>query len=221
MSSKDLSIVIPFYNDEGCAEPFVTELKKELEGMNYELVLVDDCSTDSTCQELDKLADERVRVIHNKWNMDYGGAIMTGFKIAEGNIICFTCGDGEVTPKAVVNVYKLMNDCEVIKAVRIKRKDGLIRRFLSTSFNLFTDFRFCVGLRDVNGYPVFIKREIYESLPNIRKDWLFNLDLYRKIIARNHKIREVCVEHKSRLSGKSHMSQTRITKMIIKYFIYR
>ncbi len=68
-----LSLVIPFYNDSGCPIPFVTELKKELKGVDYELILVNDYSSDSTSEELDSLKDENTHVIHNKQNLDYGG----------------------------------------------------------------------------------------------------------------------------------------------------
>ncbi|MBW2989039.1 glycosyltransferase family 2 protein [Candidatus Woesearchaeota archaeon] len=219
----ELSLIIPFYNDEGCVKPFVEGLVGEFERsrISYELILVDDCSTDETPKRMDEVSTDRVRILHNKWNKDYGGAIMEGFHYAKGDIIGFTCGDGEVTPKDIVEVYKKREGRDVVKSIREGRKDGLLRNFLSRSFNLFTSFRFGLNLIDVNGYPVFMKRDIYYSLPPLRSDWLFNLDLYRKIAGRKSGIHELPVKHRKRMSGKSHMDPVRIIKMIAKYITYR
>lgn len=214
-------MIIPYYNDEGCSLPFVTELKNKLEKIDYDLILVDDCSTDSTPEELDRLAGQRVRVVHNEINLDYGGAIKAGLQIAEGDVVCFTCGDGEVSPEEIVDVFRNIENWEVVKAARSKREDGLARQIITRVFNALTEFRFRLGLKDVNGYPVFIKKEIYLAQKGLRSDWLFNLDLYRKMLANNVKIMEVPVRHGTRLCGRSHMTPRRIVTMVLKYFLYR
>jgi len=219
--AKELSIVIPYYNDAGCPRPFITALQNELEGIDYELILVDDGSTDSTPEEMDKLAGKRVAVFHNQENKDYGGAIMTGLSQAQGSILCFTCGDGEISPRQIVDVFSERKDLDVIKALREHRKDGLKRIVMTKVFNLFCRARFGVRLKDTNGYPVFMKRGVYESVANIRTDWLFNIDLYRKILAANYTIAELPVKHQDRMSGKSHMTMGRIFKMVLKLFVYR
>ena len=209
-----LSIVIPFYNDAGCPKIFVNQLIKELGNIDYELILVDDCSSDSTLKELEELASKRVLVLHNNVNKDYGGAIMTGLNKARGEIIGFTCGDGEVTAKDVVKVYENMNNYDVIKAIRLNRQDGWQRKFISRIFNLWSKLRFGLVIEDINGYPFFMKREIYQKLSNLKSDWIFNIDMIRKIIAMDYEIKGIRVIHEKRVKGKSHMSPTRIIKMI-------
>jgi glycosyltransferase involved in cell wall biosynthesis len=216
-----LSIVIPFYNDAGCPGPFVNKLKKELEDIEYELILVDDCSTDNTPRELDELKSKNVIVIHNAKNLDYGGAIINGFNIAKGDVIGFTCGDGEIEEKDIVRVYNNMANSVAIKAVRLNRSDGLFRKLSSNFFNLLSKIRFGVNLRDINGYPFFFKKELYKEVSNLRTDWLFNLDFIRKIIDNNHKIDEMVIPHKKRFKGESHMKIKRIIRMIGGYFTYR
>ena len=216
-----LSIVVPFYNDEGCPAIFVNKLKKALKGIDYELILVDDYSGDSTPQELDSLKSANIKIIHNKKNLDYGGAVVTGLNYAKGDIIGFTCGDGEVTAEDVVKVYKEMNSHDVIKAVRVNRKDGVNRKFISLVFNLWARLKFGIKLKDINGYPLFLKRKIYQQLSNLRTDWIFNTDMIRKILARGYKIHSVVVIHKIRAEGKSHMTPKRIIKMVIKFFKYK
>ncbi len=216
-----LSIVIPFYNDAGCPKIFVNQLIKELGNIDYELILVDDCSSDSTLKELEELASKRVLVLHNNVNKDYGGAIMTGLNKARGEIIGFTCGDGEVTAKDVVKVYENMNNYDVIKAIRLNRQDGWQRKFISRIFNLWSKLRFGLVIEDINGYPFFMKREIYQKLSNLKSDWIFNIDMIRKIIAMDYEIKGIRVIHEKRVKGKSHMSPTRIIKMIFGFIRYK
>lgn len=219
-SKPDLSIVIPFYNDAGCPGQFVKDLKNSLKGINFELILVDDCSKDSTPEEVDALKGKNVIVMHNSVNKDYGGAIMTGLNIAKGKIIGFTCGDGEVSTEDIVQVYKKMKDYDIFKAVRRTRKDGLQRKIISVVFNLWARIKFRLNLEDINGYPVYFKKEVYESLNNIRTDWIFNIDLLRKAVSKGYIIGDMEVLHHPRLKGKSHMTFKRIFKMALKFISY-
>lgn len=220
MKKPDLSIVIPFYNDSKCPIPFVKKLKKELEDINYELILVDDCSKDSTPKELESLKSKRIRVILNKKNKDYGGAIMTGLDVAKGKILGFTCGDGEVDAEDIVRVYKEIGDLNVIKAIRKKRKDGLGRDIISKIFNVWSEVRFRIHIKDINGYPVYFKREVYKSLTDLQTGWLFNIDLLRKIKKQKYKIKGIYVKHYERLDGVSKMTLKRIVWMVWKYLKY-
>lgn len=221
MNRPELSLVIPFYNDSGCPIPFIKDLKKELENIDYELILIDDCSKDSTPRELTSLKEKRVKIILNKQNLNYGGAIMTGLNRASGKILGFTCGDGEVTAKDIVGVYKEMKGLDVIKAVRKDRKDGLQRRVISRIFNLLCFLRFGLKLEDINGYPVYFKREIYEKIGLLKHDSLFNLDLYRKIIKKGYSVAGITVFHEKRSEGASNMNFTRIGKMVLSFFRYK
>lgn len=216
-----LSLVIPFYNDEGCPTKFVKELKKEFKGIDYELILVDDCSADSTPQEIDSLKSKNIRVVYNKKNKGYGGAIMTGLDIGKGDILGFTCGDGEISAKDVVRVYKKMGNRGVIKAVRRNRQDGLSRKIISIVFNRWSKLRFGVRIPDINGYPLYMKKEIYDELEDIRKDWLFNIDLLRKLSKKGHKIHGHVVMHKKRFSAESKMNFKRISKFVFRYVKYK
>lgn len=216
-----LSIVIPFYNDSGCPAIFINQLKNALEEINYELILVDDCSTDDTPHELDLLKSKNVKIIHNAKNKDYGGAITTGLNEANGEIVGFTCGDGEVSADDIVKVYKNMGNCEVIKAIRHDRQDGIGRKFISMIFNVWSKFRFGITIRDINGYPLFMKREVYENISNLRTDWIFNIDMLRKIIKNGHEVKGFSVLHRERTKGKSHITFFRIIKMVWRFVKYK
>ena len=83
-----------------------------------------------------------------------------------------------------------------------------------------TRVRFRINIRDINGYPLFLKKKIYKEHPPKRKDWLFNTDLIRSILSRGYKINEIEVSHEKRLKGKSHMTPKRIVRMTKGFFVY-
>ncbi len=216
----ELSLVIPYYYDAGCPIPFVTSLEKELKKYNidYELILVDDCSGDSTPQELSQLKSERVKVILNKKNQHFGGAIQTGFEQATGKIFGFSCGDGDVSPENVVKVYNNVNGMDVVKARRLNRNDGIIRKIITNMFLLLTRIKFGLKLKDINGFPVFLKREIYLDVRKrwkLKNDFNFNIDLYNKLNKLGYKkIEEITIMHNKRISGESKLTPKRLISTI-------
>jgi glycosyltransferase involved in cell wall biosynthesis len=220
-----LSLIIPYYNDVGCPTPFVNELKNELKSIDYEIILVDDCSTDNTLKELKTLEGDNIKIIHNEKNKDYGGAIQTGLSQSKGEILGWTCGDGEVTAKDVAEIYKQWKDSDsILKAIRKNRQDGLNRMFISRFLNIWSKVRFgseLKNIKDINGYPVFFRKEDYQKASNIRTDWIFNIDLFRKMIAKGCTVREIPVWHKKRSAGASHMNPIRIVRMVIGYMKYK
>jgi len=221
MKKVRLSLVIPYYNDAGCPVPFIKKLQSELKNINYELILVNDCSQDTTPQELDSLKNKNIHIIHNKKNLDYGGAIIAGLKKAKGDILGFSCGDGEVSEENIVKVYENMGDFDVIKAIRKNRQDGINRKIIPLTFNILAKLRFNLKIKDVNGYPVFFKKEVYQKLHNLRTDWIFNTDLFRKIVSNKYEVHGVIVDHKKRSEGKSKMVPLRILKMVWRWVKYK
>jgi len=104
----------------------------------------------------------------------------------------------------------------------MKRKDGFIRIITTTIFNSIISMRFNLRLKDVNGYPIFMKRKIYPEVKANEKTYLFNLDILKNIKKRKYKIVEIPVIHQERKVGKSFMKPSRIINMawgLIKYSI--
>src|SRR5881409_388427 len=104
-----LSVVIPMYNEEAYVERSVAAARAVLEGMGaeWEIVVVDDASTDGTGALADGLArsDPRVRVVHNPVNRRLGGALRAGYAAAAKDLVFYTDADlpvdlGEL-PRAV------------------------------------------------------------------------------------------------------------------------
>jgi len=175
--SPELCLTIPIYNEEECIEKSVSNLveKFEKEKLDYELVLVNNGSVDKTGEILEKLSkkNNRLRIVTLKENAGFGGGIMKGFENSNGKYIGFDCADGEIPVEEVFKVFEIAKKSneEIVKARRIKRKTKFFRQFTSFVFNTLILFRFNLKIKDMNGYPIFIKKENYERLEINRKDF--------------------------------------------------
>lgn len=226
IKDPDVSIVIPIYNEEKGIEKTVNNLVNifEKNKVNYQIVLINHGSTDNTKQVVNKLGEKnkRLKVINLEKNLGYGGGIMYGFSKSDGKIIGFTCADEEVLAEDVFRIYDALikNQVDATKSRRMDRKDGLFRKITSFIFNNLINIRFNLRLKDINGYPIFIKKELYNSVIPIEKTYLFNLDFLINMKKKNYKILEVPIIHHKRESGKSFMKLSRIFSMAMGFLVY-
>lgn len=109
-----LSVVIPFHNEEGCAAGVVDELRGVLAAaaVPYELILINDNSTDDTPAILEDIArrDPAARVIHRSGNNGFGRAIRDGLEAAGGDAVAVYMGDGSDVPGDLVRCYTAMQE---------------------------------------------------------------------------------------------------------------
>jgi dolichol-phosphate mannosyltransferase len=104
-----LSVVAPMYDEEETVEEFHTRVSSALDGRPYEIVLVDDASSDATPELLDRLAatDPRVRVIHLSRNFGHQAAITAGLEHARGDAVVMIDGDLQDPPELIVDMLDL------------------------------------------------------------------------------------------------------------------
>jgi glycosyltransferase involved in cell wall biosynthesis len=130
-----LSVVAPMYNEEGTAEEFYARVVSALEGIPFELLLVDDCSNDSTGEILDRLAanDPRVRVIFLSRNFGHQAALTAGLEHASGDAVVMLDGDLQDPPEVIVQMLDRWREgYEVVYAQRARRA-GETRAKLATA----------------------------------------------------------------------------------------
>jgi len=221
-----VSITIPVYNEEESIGKTVINLVNEFKKNNedYQLVLVNHGSEDNSGGVLKKLAknNKRLKVINLKKNLGYGGGIMCGFDHSDGEYVGFTCADEEVSAQDVYRTYSILKngDYNVSKTRRMNRKDGNFRKFTSFVFNSLISLRFNLDLKDINGYPIFMKKDLFPLVKTKEKTYLFNLDFLRKIKRGKYRIIEVPVVHKKREEGHSYMKLSRIFNMTFGFLRY-
>jgi polyisoprenyl-phosphate glycosyltransferase len=222
----DVSIAIPIYNEEKGIEKTVKNLVKVFENnkVDYQLVLVNHGSWDNTENIINRLGKEnkKLKIINLSKNLGYGGGVMYGLDNSDGKIIGFTCADEEVSAEDVYKIYNslIKNPVDVTKTRRTKRKDGTFRKITTFIFNNLILIRYNLKIKDVNGYPIFMKKELYLPVKAKEKTYLFNLDFLINMKKKNYRILEIPIIHQKRETGKSFMKLPRIFKMAMGFLWY-
>jgi glycosyltransferase involved in cell wall biosynthesis len=163
----DLSVVIPVYNEEASVEHLVEETAAALAGWRYEILFINDGSTDGTAAALERARarDERVRVLRFRRNFGKAAALAVGLREAAGELIATMDGDLQDDPKDIPRlIARLREGYDMVVGWKRQRRDPWTKRWPSLLFN-FT-LRLVVGLRihDYNcGLKVF-HRSVTRSL---------------------------------------------------------
>lgn len=200
-----LSFVIPAKNEEESIETLYNELVGELKvlGKSYEIIFVDDGSTDKTFNVLTKLhkKDRSVKVIKHRGNWQKAIALKNGFNLAKGNIIITLDADLQDNPKEIGKFLKKLSEgYDLVSGWKKERHDPTSKLISTKLFN--TAVRKLTGLpiHDINcGFKAY-KKEVIDNID-------FYGDLFRLIPVlahkQNFKVGEVVVEHRARKYGKT------------------
>ncbi len=125
-----LSIVVPLMNEEDNIQPLLEAIEKALVGFDYEVVLVDDGSTDATVARIKQHAGEHVKLL--VFNKNYGQttAMAAGIHHAEGDCIITMDGDLQNDPSDIAEMLAVLEQGEwdVVAGVRANRQDGMFLR---------------------------------------------------------------------------------------------
>ena len=202
-----LSIVIPVYNEEENISPLVKEIHKSLHCKNieYELILVNDGSTDSTKNEIESLLVDYGQVVlcHLDENIGQGLALATGIEKAKYPLICTLDGDLQFSPENIVTCYfDLINhDLDLICGRRaVRNDDKLTKTIPSIAGNKLISFLFDTNLSDVGcSLKIFYKSDISRIVPF--KNYHRYISILLIFLGVNYK--EVSVEHRERKFGES------------------
>ncbi len=200
-----VSIVVPIYNEEENIEPLHRALKEVMDAQeyDYEILFIDDGSTDRTPSLLEEIAqkDTKVRVLTFRRNFGKAAAWSAGFDHAKGDVIVTIDADLQNDPKNIPKMVSLIGEYDVVNGWRKKRKDPfIIRRFPSIIANWLISKVTGVKLRD---YGSGLKAYKADVVKNIRI--YGEMHRFIPVIASWYgvKIKEIETIHHPRLRGKS------------------
>lgn len=171
-----LSIVIPMWNEQDYVHRSVrvcTEASQRLMAagyvLDYEIVVVDDASTDDTPALADALAaaDPHVVVIHHPVNRKLGGSIKTGLAAATGDVVLYTDADLPFDMLELDRAVRIMRtyEADVVSAFRHDRTgEGPRRAVYSWVYNWLIQLSFGTRLRDINFAFKLVRREVLDSV---------------------------------------------------------
>ena len=130
LTSSLLSVVVPLYNEEDNIALLTEKIHESLSGYQYEIVYVDDFSTDSTRRVVNNLADPKVHLICLKKNYGQSLALAAGLDYASGEYIITMDGDLQNDPGDIPKMLPFVLDgsYDVVTGIRQKRKDSLVKK---------------------------------------------------------------------------------------------
>jgi glycosyltransferase involved in cell wall biosynthesis len=211
---KELSVVIPVMNEEENIPPLCEALRDALQGIDYELIFVDDGSTDGTVKAIKRLADERTRLL--VFNRNYGQttAMAAGIDAAEGELIAPIDGDLQNDPRDIpVMMEKLKKEgWDVVAGIRTNRQDGmLLRKIPSKIANWIIRRTTGVYLSDYGCTLKVFRRDVAKSLGLYGE-----LHRFIPVLAQMYGARmtQMPVRHHPRLHGESKYGIGRTFKVI-------
>jgi glycosyltransferase involved in cell wall biosynthesis len=221
---RKLSIVIPVYNEEENIPKLYEELKEVLDKLpyDYEIIFVDDGSTDKSFEILNEIAkkDPKVKVIKFRRNYGQTAAMYAGFQHAEGDVIITMDGDLQNDPHDIPKLLeKIKEGYDIVSGWRKDRKDPFLTRILPSRIaNWIISKVTGVHLHD---YGCTLKAYRKEVAKNYR---LYG-DMHRFLpaVAKSFgaKITEVVVNHRPRLYGKSKYGIGRTIRVILDIFLVK
>lgn len=205
----DLSLSIPHYNEEDNVAINIPALFAvfQKEKISLEVVAVDNGSADRTFDELRKLQRKypALRIVRLAKNAGFGGGIRAGLAKCASGIIGFTCADTQIHPKSIVALYRQMkkDGLAMAKTRRVTRQDGFYRLILTKIFNIICRMLFDVRTKDINGYPVLMRKSLFERMNLKMSNWMINIEILVKANLLRQKWGEVDVVFYKREKGKS------------------
>jgi glycosyltransferase involved in cell wall biosynthesis len=217
-----LSLIIPCYN-EAANLPLLLDRCASLQGIDIEIILVDNGSSDNSPQVLQTLLPNypHCRSVRVPINRGYGFGILYGLKVARGEFLAWTHADLQTDPKDVLRGLAIFEEignasagsCNdiYVKGQRINRPFADI--VFTVGMSIFETLLLRTKLLDINAQPNMFSRKFFESWVNPPHD--FSLDLFVYFTARNQglPVYRFPVEFGKRAHGASHWNVNWMAKM--------
>jgi glycosyltransferase involved in cell wall biosynthesis len=220
----DISVIVPVFNEADTLIDVCQGVRRELTqiGLTWELIFINDGSTDSSQEILDHLADEdqRVRVIQFKRNAGQTAAMMAGFDHARGEIIIPLDGDGQNDPADIPRMLNLIDQgFDVVSGWRKDRQDNVIQRNIpSILANRLISAVSGVRLHDFGCSLKAYKRKVVDGVRLYGEMHRF-LPIYTSW--HGAKIAELVVNHRPRRTGESKYGFERVFKVLLDLLVVK
>jgi glycosyltransferase involved in cell wall biosynthesis len=203
-TARELSIVIPLFNEEQSLRELYEKIRNALNrNQKFEIIFVDDGSTDNSMRILHDLRhrDRRIKIIRFRRNYGKSAALSVGFNHAKGDIVITMDADLQDDPNEIPNlVNEIKKGFDLVSGWKKKRKDPLTKTIPSRFFNFVVSKMTGIKLHDFNCGLKAYRREVVKDI-----EIYGELHRYIPVLAhwRGFKIGEIVVQHYARKFGKT------------------
>jgi polyisoprenyl-phosphate glycosyltransferase len=226
MSLPELSIILPCYNESKNIPILLERLEKFWPRISFELILVNNGSTDNTTDVILSLQKQYsfLRTILIKKNVGYGHGVFSGLKEARAEVLSYSHADIQTPPEDIIRAYDYYKNNNfdlkkvLIKGLRINRRKE--EQLFSKGLEIFASFIFGSKMKDINGQPKLFGKSLFHTLNNPPDGFSFDVYLMRQALRNDFKITTIPVDFGVRAYGESKWSISFFLKhkTIFKYF---
>ncbi len=210
-----LSVFFPAYNDAPSLPALIHKTFAVLEQYvdDYEVVVVNDGSSDDTGAVLEELSREfspHLRVETHPGNRGYGGALRTGFATATREFVFYTDGDGQYDVGELPRLLELVTpQTGLVNGYKLERHDPAHRIWIGTIYNFCARLLFRIRIRDIDCDYRLIRRELLNRIHLTSTSGTICVELVRKLELSGCQVAEIGVHHYPRLHGTSQFFRLR------------
>ena len=197
-----VTVVIPCYNDGRYVNDAVDSILNQTY-KDFEIIIVDDGSTDKTGRTADEIAkrDGRVKVVHHTHNLGYGAALQSGFKTATKELVFYTDGDGQFDINEMPPLLSLMEQYDIVSCYRLNRRDPIIRKINGWCWTRLICLMFGLKIRDIDCAFKLYKREIFNKIELSSTGALIDAEILARAARKGYCIIQKGVHHYPRTAG--------------------
>lgn len=225
----DISFIMPCYNEEEIVEYTVSKLVTAFEKAGYrlELVAVDNGSSDRTGEIIKKLMARYPSVVYHRVekNVGYGNGILQGIPLCTAPLVGIIPADGQVDAEDVLNLYETSvstNGNVLFKVRRRFRMDGMLRKIVSITYNLFVKLLWPhLASIDINGLPKIIPRKALIAMDLKSRGWFLDPEIMIKAHYMGLRVLEYNVFSRMRGGGLSHVRASTCWEFFRNLLIFR
>jgi glycosyltransferase involved in cell wall biosynthesis len=224
---RKLSIFFPMWNEEayiaravGFAKVECELLMQRGEILDYELIVVDDASTDRTPALADEMAaaDPHVRVVHHPVNRKLGGSMKTGFANATGDVVLYTDADLPFDMALAGQALRLLRyyEADIVSAYRFDRTgEGSSRGIYTFFYNLLIRSLFGVRMRDINFAFKLCRTEVFEHIELKSEGSFIDAELIIRARKLGYEVIQFGVDYFPRTRGESTLASGAVIRKIL------
>lgn len=214
MTTRGLAVVLPAWNEEAVIAQTVQKVVETLSEVapDYEVIVVDDGSADRTGEIADALAAQnpRIRVVHNRPNKGYGGALIAGFNAVSKNLSFFMDADGQFDIRDIIRLLEHLDEADAVLGYREHRQDPPMRIVNAWGWKMLMRLLFGLKVRDVDCafklYPTKLVRRANVQAQGA----MVNTEMLVKLNRLGYTWVEVPVNHYPREGGKATGANLRV-----------
>src|SRR3989338_8654335 len=202
-----LSIFFPCFNEASNVGTMIDQAVQvgTEYGIDYEVVVVDDGSSDNSAGIVEDRVQKnpRVRLVRHSENRGYGAALRTGLKNVNKDLVFLTDGDNQFRLSEIDKLFSKIDSCDVVAGYRINRQDKAHRRLNGFLWTKLTKLLFGLPVRDVDcAFKLFRKRAL-DGLEPKSDHLMIHAEILSRIKKKGFKIEEIGVTHYPRGAGKA------------------